>query len=153
MKKVYVVNMYTHDIDIEIEIDGPHISESMVAVFATAEAAEKWADENFISYARTINGFIDFSVVEQPFYDDYEEEESYSENGPGLLISAYLDKNFNLVKIIDIVKYDKDDVRIFYFAHAAKKYYISIKLPSDIKTRKEVEAYLKNIANIARKKQ
>lgn len=153
MKKVYVVNMYTHNIAVEVEINGPYIDESMVAVFATKEAAEKWANENFIRYARTIDGFIDFKVFKQPFYNEYEEEEPYSENGPGLLISAYLDKKFNLVRIINIVKYDKDDIRIFYFDHAAKKYYIRIKLPSDIKTRKEVETYLKNIVNIARIKQ
>lgn len=153
MKKVYVVNMYTHNIAVEVEINGPYIDESMVAVFATAEAAEKWADENFIRYARTIDGFIDFSVVEQPFYNEYEEGEPYSENGPDLLISAYLDKNFNLVRIINIREYDKDDEEIIHFDRMAKRYYISTKLPSDIKTRKEVEAYLKNIVNIARTKQ
>ena len=147
-KKVYLVEMIHHT-EFGNEITGPCVGKEVVKTCSTKDEANEWIEENFIRYVTSVDGFCDFKVTEKEVYSDTIEEAGDTKAVSKYWVLAELDKDLNIISTLDFIQ-DKNrpDLNEYgYFDKMFKKYHVLYLMPlTDIKTRKDVIAYIKKRA-------
>lgn len=145
--KVYFVEMECHEEWVELMANAPYTEFSIVKVFASKEDAENWANINFVRYLNSIKGFCDFRINEKEVDELKIEDELTETVASTFFVSSNLDENME-VKSIDFTEVKEGDEDVFKeeygsYDESMKRYHVYCMVPSDLKTRSQLVAYLK----------
>ena len=138
---IYAIYAIRHNEEIEREINWSYTDKTMVKAFTSKDDAEAWTEANFVRYAQEDVDFCDFEVKEVNVEEDLTDKEIAAETSDEMWILATLNKFLEVENISGFRKWGEE---MCYFDNMSEQWCLDVKLPSGLKTRKEVVAFLKS---------